>query len=265
MTTTLDQILATKRREVAEARELYPVKLLERSMFFTTPCVSLRRYLERPDYLGVIAEIKRRSPSKGVINQYITVEQLSVGYMQAGASALSILTDSPFFGGKAEDLTAARRYNFCPILRKDFIIDEYQVLEAKSIGADVVLLIAAALTPDEVRHLAQVARGVGLEVLLEVHTAAEIASHLCDGVDLVGVNNRDLATFAVDTGVAERLAPEIPPQFTKIAESGIGDPATLRRLRECGYRGFLIGEAFMRTSKPDEACRSFIQQCIQSV
>jgi indole-3-glycerol phosphate synthase len=265
MTTTLEQIVATKRREVAEARELYPAKLLERSMFFTGPCVSLKEYLARPDYLGVIAEIKRRSPSKGVINQYISVEQLSVGYMQAGASALSILTDTTFFGGKAEDLTTARRYNFCPILRKDFIIDGYQVLEAKSLGADVVLLIAAALSPDEVRCLGRTARSLGLEVLLEVHTEEELSSHLCDEVDLVGVNNRDLATFTVDIGISERLAPKIPSRFTKIAESGISDPATLRRLRECGYRGFLIGEAFMRASKPDEACRSFIERCVESV
>jgi indole-3-glycerol phosphate synthase len=258
MTTILDEILAHKRREVAEAKELHPIKLLERSIFFESTPVSLRKYLDREDLTGIIAEIKRRSPSKGDINKHISVEHLSLGYMQAGASA--ILTDSKYFGGTTSDLSTARRFNFCPILRKDFIIDSYQVLEAKSIGADVILLIAAALPPQEVKQLASLARSLHLEVLLEVHSEAELQSHLCEEVSLVGVNNRNLATFEVSTSLSETLAPHIPDSFTKVAESGITDAETIVRLKQLGYKGFLIGEAFMKTSKPAAACRALIDQ-----
>jgi indole-3-glycerol phosphate synthase len=205
----------------------------------------LKKYLNRDDLRGVIAEIKRKSPSKGMLNEHISVEKLALGYMQAGASALSILTDQRFFGGTSKDLTTARRLNYCPILRKDFIVDEYQIIEAKSIGADVVLLIAAALTPQETKSLTGLAHSLGLEVLLEV--------------DLVGVNNRDLATFAVAIETSQRLAERIPESMTKISESGISSPEAVRRLREYGYKGFLIGEAFMQTASPDAACRAFVE------
>jgi len=259
MNDILEEIVANKRREVVEQRDLYPAKLLEKSMFFSTPCVSLRAYLERTDLVGIIAEIKRKSPSKGTINPFISVEQLSIGYMQAGASALSVLTDTKYFGGKNEDLTTARKFNYCPILRKDFIIDEYQIIEAKSLGADVILLIAAALSPAEVRKFAALARGLGLEILLEVHNLQEIQTHVCPEVHLVGVNNRDLKSFSVDVGVSFDLAPSIPPEFIKVAESGISQPATVRELRESGFKGFLIGETFMRSSKPEQTCRRFIE------
>ena len=255
----LGEIIAHKRKEVSERQELYPVKLLEKSLFFGSSPVSLREYLLRPDKVGIIAEIKRRSPSKGDLNRHICVETLSLGYMQAGASGLSVLTDERFFGGTLKDLTVARRFNFCPILRKDFIIDPYQVLEAKSAGADVVLLIAAALSPQELKGLAALARSLGLEVLLEVHNEAELSSHLCEEVSLVGVNNRDLTSFAVDIGTSERLADQIPGDFIKVAESGISDHHSIARLKGCGYRGFLIGEAFMRHSKPEQACRRLVE------
>src|SRR5690606_15427730 len=141
----LDEIVAHKRKETDERKSLYPVRLLEQSIFFTTPCVSMRHYIRRPDKSGIIAEIKRKSPSKGIINAHVSVERVSIGYMQAGASAISVLTDQKYFGGSNDDLKTARKFNFCPILRKDFTIDEYQIIEAKSIGADVILLIAAAL------------------------------------------------------------------------------------------------------------------------
>jgi indole-3-glycerol phosphate synthase len=219
----------------------------------------LKKYLNRDDLRGVIAEIKRKSPSKGMLNEHISVEKLALGYMQAGASALSILTDQRFFGGTSKDLTTARRLNYCPILRKDFIVDEYQIIEAKSIGADVVLLIAAALTPQETKSLTGLAHSLGLEVLLEVHTEEEIDTHLTAEVDLVGVNNRDLATFAVAIETSQRLAERIPESMTKISESGISSPEAVRRLREYGYKGFLIGEAFMQTASPDAACRAFVE------
>ena len=260
MSGILAEILKHKRSEVAERKELYPIKLLEKSVFFSSKPVSLTSYLERSDKVGVIAEIKRRSPSKGDINKYISVEGLSLGYMQAGASALSILTDQKFFGGTIEDLSVARRFNLCPILRKDFVVDEYQVIEAKSAGADVVLLIAAALSPGEVASLSELARSLGLEVLLEVHNQAELQSHVSASVDLVGVNNRDLTTFRVDVGTSEELADKIPSDFVKVTESGLSDASTILRLRECGYQGFLIGEAFMKHSKPELACKRLIDQ-----
>jgi len=264
MKNILSEIIEHKRGEVAERRELHPTKLLERSLYFQSTPVSLKRYLTRPDLVGVIAEIKRRSPSKGDINKHISVEKLSLGYMQAGASALSILTDTKFFGGKNEDLSIGRKFNFCPILRKDFMIDPYQVIEAKSIGADVILLIAAAISPAVTRELATLAHSLGLEVLLEVHNEREIESHLCDEIDLVGVNNRDLSTFKVSTETSERLAEKIPSRFIKVTESGIHDAETIVRLQGYGYQGFLIGEAFMKTAKPEAACRKLIQQVATS-
>jgi len=155
----LEEIIAYKRKQVEEQKGLFPAKLLEKSIFFDTPTVSLTKYLLREDRWGIIAEIKRKSPSQGIINDNVSVERISIGYMQAGASALSVLTDHKYFGGSNQDLTDARTFNFCPILRKDFTVDEYQIIEAKSIGADAILLIAAALTPSEVRKLTAFARG----------------------------------------------------------------------------------------------------------
>lgn len=253
----LEKIIAHKRTEVAERQSLYPAKLLERSIFFETPTVSLTKYLRRPDRHGIIAEFKRRSPSKGVINAYAKVEQTTIGYMQAGASALSVLTDEHFFGGKNEDLTTARKFNFCPILRKDFTVSEYQIIEARSIGADAILLIAAVLTPQEVRQLSAFARSLGLEVLLEIHDASELG-HICDTVDAVGVNNRNLADFSLDVQRSFELGAMIPNDFVKISESGLNDPATVVALRAAGFQGFLIGENFMKHSRPEEASKEFI-------
>ncbi len=256
--TILEKILSHKREEVKTNKELYPAKLLEQSTFFPTPCVSLVKYLARTDLVGIIAEIKRKSPSKGFINKHIAVDELATGYMQAGASALSVLTDQTFFGGSSADLTLARKNNFCPILRKDFIIDEYQLIEAKSIGADVVLLIAAALTPAEVSALSKKAKTLGLEVLLEVHSEEELQSNLIPTVDLIGVNNRNLSDFSMDLSLSERLSSKIPDRYTKVSESGIDSADAILRLRRAGFRGFLIGEAFMKTSKPARACEELI-------
>ncbi len=255
----LDEIVNYKRKEIAERKGLYPAKLLEKSIYFPTPCVSLTAYLERSDKVGVIAEIKRRSPSKGIFKHALSVEELSVGYMQAGASALSVLTDTRYFGGSNDDLVTARRFNFCPILRKDFTVDEYQILEAKSFGADVVLLIAAVLSPPEVEHLAKLARSLGMQSILEVHSEEEIETHLSPEVQVVGVNNRDLKTFKVDLETSFRLASKIPRSFTMISESGISEADVFCRLKQVGYRGFLIGEAFMATSNPHTACRKLVE------
>jgi indole-3-glycerol phosphate synthase len=179
--------------------------------------------------------------------------------MQAGASGLSVLTDEHFFGGNNQDLITARKFNFCPILRKDFIIDEYQILEAKSIGADTILLIAAALTPEQTEKLAAFAKSLGLEVLLEIHNQQEL-EHLNSSVDLVGVNNRDLKTFDVDIAISKGLAPQIPDHYIKVSESGISKPETILELRGYGFKGFLIGQRFMMHSRPEKKCREFIQQ-----
>ena len=255
----LDEILAKKKDEVEERKALYSVKLLEQSIHFETRIVSLKKYLLRPDKSGIIAEIKRKSPSKGVLNRNISIERTSIGYMQAGASALSILTDNTFFGGSADDLKTARKFNFCPILRKDFIIDEYQIVEAKSIGADVVLLIAAALDASRLKQLAEFAKSLGMETLLEVHNEDELHRALNEHIDLVGVNNRDLGTFEVSLDTSRKLASMIPDNFIKVAESGISGPEEVLDLKEHGYSGFLMGERFMKHSRPEKACAEFIE------
>ena len=261
MPTILDKIITHKRREVRDRQALVPVKLLEKSLYMSAKPLSLRHYLRRDDLSGIIAEFKRKSPSKGIINAHAPVERTTLGYMQAGASALSVLTDTEFFGGRNEDLTTARRYNFCPILRKDFVVDEYQILEAKSIGADAVLLIAAVLTGAEVLHLGRFAKSLGLEVLLEIHDAEELDKTLHpDAISLVGVNNRNLHDFSVRLDTSGELAGRIPDEYVKVTESGLSTATDLAALRAVGYRGFLIGETFMRHGRPEKACAALVQQ-----
>jgi indole-3-glycerol phosphate synthase len=254
----LDKIIEQKRKEVEERKALYPTRLLEQSIYFSSPVVSLKKYVQRKDKSGIIAEIKRKSPSKGIINPHVSIERTSIGYMQAGASALSILTDKEFFGGTNDDLTVARKFNYCPILRKDFTIDEYQVVEAKSIGADAILLIAAVMTPARVKELATFAHTLGLEVLLEVHDEEELTSNLDAPVDLMGVNNRNLKNFEVSIEVSKRLSPLMPVGIVKVSESGISDPNTIVELRKHGYEGFLMGENFMKNGRPEGTAKEFI-------
>ena len=256
----LDKIIAHKRAEVAERMALYPTRLLEKSIYFNSEPVSMKKYITRPDKSGIIAEFKRRSPSKGAINEYAQVEDTTIGYMQAGASALSILTDTEFFGGKNEDLVVARNFNFCPILRKDFIVDEYQIVEAKSIGADAILLIAAALKPEEVKRWAAFAKSLGLEVLMEVHNREELEANLHPEIDLIGVNNRNLKTFETSVELSKELAEHIPADFVKVSESGIDDPELVADLKDYGYEGFLIGEYFMKQGQPAHAAQQFISK-----
>jgi indole-3-glycerol phosphate synthase len=259
MSHILDKIIDHKRQEVQERKELFPAKRHERSIYFETPVVSLREYLQRPGSSGVIAEFKRRSPSQQNINLYAEVEKVSIGYMQAGAAALSVLTDEHFFGGKNEDLSQARQFNFCPILRKDFIIDEYQIVEARGIGADAILLIAACLEAKELQQLARFAKQLGLEVVCEVHDIREI-DKLCPEVDIVGVNNRNLHDFSVSIQQSIDLYPALPGEMLKISESGIEDPHAIVDLKRTGYQGFLIGTYFMRNAEPERRCRKFIDR-----
>lgn len=255
----LHTIIAKKKEELAEKKSLYPEKLLQRSIYFDSKPLSLKKYLMRDDLNGIIAEFKRRSPSKGDINPYADVETTTLGYMQAGASALSVLTDGSFFGGSNQDLSIARKFNFCPILRKDFIIDPYQVVEAKSIGADAILLIAAILKKEQIATLTDLANQLGMEVLLELHESDEI-SKIPSADVLIGVNNRNLKTMKTDVATAFSLLPLLPEKMLKIAESGLNNVETICQLKTAGYIGFLIGEFFMMHSRPAKACKKMIQQ-----
>jgi indole-3-glycerol phosphate synthase len=257
----LEKIMAHKAKEVAERKSLYPVKLLESSIYFETPVVSLSKYIRRHDKSGIIAEFKRQSPSKGPINPYASVERVSIGYMQAGASALSVLTDQHFFGGSNEDLKEARKFNFCPILRKEFILDEYQLLEARAIGADAVLLIAECLDKAQLATLAKTAKSLGLEVLMEIHSGAQLDKYVPE-VDAVGVNNRNLEDFSVSIGTSLDLISSLPDEVVKISESGLNDPNAVVELKHAGFEGFLIGEHFMRQAEPGQACQEFIEKII---
>ncbi|HMQ07052.1 MAG TPA: indole-3-glycerol phosphate synthase TrpC [Saprospiraceae bacterium] len=258
----LDRIVNQKRIEIEERKALYPVALLEKSIYYQSPVVSLSHYIRREDKAGIIAEFKRKSPSVPSINPYASVEEVTIGYMQAGASALSILTDTPFFGGSPNDLTIARKFNFCPILRKDFIIDEYQIIEARSIGADAILLIAEILSAGELNHLAAFAHSLDMEVLMELHSS-EMMDKFCDHVDVIGVNNRDLTTFTTDIQLSYRLVNDLPGDKVKISESGILTPEEVMELGKAGYDGFLIGELFMRENQPAVVCKQFIDKVHQ--
>jgi indole-3-glycerol phosphate synthase len=255
----LDTIIEHKVKEVKERMERMSVKVLERSDNFSRPTYSLTQALVRPGATGIIAEIKRKSPSQGIIHNDVSIEAISTGYVEAGASALSILTDQEFFGGTMEDLALARQLNTCPILRKDFMIDPYQIIEAKAIGADVILLIAAALSPEKIREFAKLAHDLNLEVLLEVHDEEELNRNLDSGADLIGVNNRNLKTFEVSIDVSRKLANQIPDSISKVSESGIENAETIHELRQLGYTGFLMGQNFMKQEKPERACREFIE------
>lgn len=254
----LEKIVAYKRQEVAKEKSLYPIKLLEQSIYFDGPCVSLSKYISREDKVGIIAEFKRKSPSKGAINLYASPEQVSIEYMQAGASAISVLTDTHFFGGSKEDLKTVRKFNYCPILRKEFIIDEYQIIEAKSMGADAILLIASILEKEEVQRFTKLAKSLGLEVLFEVHDQEEINKYVSD-IDLIGVNNRNLKTFSTDYRYSMEMFQKLPQEAIKISESGINNPLFIQELKDVGYDGFLIGEHFMASGAPGQSCAKFIQ------
>lgn len=256
---TLQKIIQHKKQEVQEKKELYPVKLLEKNIFFKPPTVSLKKYLLRNDKSGIIAEFKRKSPSKGNINLYANVEDVSIAYMQAGASALSVLTDATFFGGSNKDLEMARKFNFCPILRKDFIVDEYQVIEARSIGADAILLIAEVLTKEEILRFSTLAKEIGLEILFEIHAANQLEK-LNDRIDIIGINNRNLETFEVDVNNSFTMAEKVPAGFLKIAESGIDNAVILNDLKMAGFDGFLIGEYFMQSPHPGKACEKMVKE-----
>lgn len=253
----LEEIILFKRLEVNRRKNEVRLSDLEQTPYFQQPALSLKKSLLDPTKTGIIAEFKKKSPSKGVINESADVAEVTAAYAANGASGLSVLTDEKFFGGCAADLVKAITNNI-PVLRKDFIIDEYQLLEAKSLGASVILLIAACLSKEEVKYFAEFAKGLGMEVLLEIHDETEL-EHICDDVDMVGVNNRSLKTFEVDIQTSLRLIKDIPADKLAVAESGISDVATIVKLRDAGFKGFLIGETFMKQADPGKAFREFVK------
>ncbi len=259
----LDKIVARKKEEITERKARTPEQELEKAACFDRKPYSLSQalLLRSP---GIIAEFKTKSPSKGIIHAGADVKQITIGYVQAGAAALSVLTDTDFFGGSDDHLRVARQHNNCPILRKDFTIDTYQITEAKALGADAILLIAAILSYQEIETLASYAHSLGLEVLLEVHNAEELERTVLDDqiaphIQVVGVNNRNLKTFDVDLETSARLAALMPESMVKISESGISAPEAITRLMQHGYQGFLMGEHFMKQEDPAEACGAFIK------
>lgn len=261
----LQQITAYKRTEVATRMVHQPESKLENSPLYVRKCLSLKEHLRQAGASQIIAEFKRQSPSKGIINNKVGVVETTRGYAQAGASGLSILTDKKFFGGSQQDIEIARQDIDVPILRKDFILTTYQITEAKAIGADVVLLIAAILSEAQITEFSLFAKELGMEVICEVHNESELAKALQTQVDIIGVNNRNLKNFQVSIENSVRLAEKIPSNFLKIAESGLQSVEDIIRLKDLGYEGFLIGEMFMQEERPAEALKKLVEQLPKTI
>lgn len=256
--TILDKIMLQKKEEVAIAQQKIPIEKLKKAKHYSRNIFSLKENLLTGGSSGIIAEFKRRSPSKGWINEHAIVEQVTAGYVKTGVAGISVLTDQYFFGGSEDDILKARE-NKIPILRKDFIAHAYQVYETKALGADVMLLIAACLTVAEVKELSLLAKEIGLEVLLELHDENE-TGHICESIDMIGINNRNLKTFEVDIDRALRLAESLPKEQIKIAESGIEKAEEIIQFKNAGYKGFLMGESFMKADDPAMACEALIKK-----
>jgi indole-3-glycerol phosphate synthase len=261
MKNILDEIVISKKKEIEELKQHADLDWYKFfSVDFGRKCISLKENLLKENSTGIIAEFKRKSPSKGWFKDAdYSAPATVMGYEKHGAAGASILTDTPFFGGGLPDITVTRTLSDLPLLRKDFMLDEIQIIEAKAYGADVILLIAAILTPQRVQELAVEAKKYGLEVLLELHEENEL-SHICNEVDMVGINNRNLKTFEVDIDNSLRLAKQIPDNFVKIAESGIDKVETIKIFKDNGFKGFLIGENFMKQPDPTIAFAAFVNQ-----
>jgi indole-3-glycerol phosphate synthase len=254
----LDNIVSDKRVEVELKKSLIPVKQLEQSVLFNRDTTSLVKNF-RNSKTGIIAEHKRRSPSKSVINQHLNVQDVAKGYEKAGVCGMSVLTDGKYFGGSLDDLLLARASCNLPLLRKEFVIDEYQIIEAKAYGADVILLIAAILSKEEIKQFSELAKSLHLDVLLEVHNEEELHKSIMPSLDMLGVNNRNLKTFEVSLETSKSLSQMIPNDFVKVSESGISSIEAIKELQPYGYQGFLIGENFMKTNNPGASAKLFIE------
>ena len=253
----LNNIVIDKRIEVNLRKQLIPTRQLEQSVLFERKTISLASKLQNSTS-GIIAEHKRRSPSKQVINQTLNVFDVAHGYENAGACGMSVLTDGKYFGGSLDDLLIARSSCDLPLLRKEFIIDSYQIIEAKAYGADVILLIAAILSKEDIKHFSELARQLELEVLLEVHNEDELHKSLMPTLDMIGVNNRNLKTFEVSLETSKSLSEFIPKEFVKVSESGISNIEAIKTLQSYDYKGFLVGEHFMKTDDPGKSASQFI-------
>ena len=259
MSSILDRIVTDKHTEVALRKQLIPIKQLEQSVLFEHQSPSLSTRLINSTS-GLITEHKRRSPSKDCINQNLNVQDVAKGYETAGACGMSVLTDMKYFGGSLEDLLNSRASCEIPLLRKEFIIDTYQIVEAKAYGADVILLIAAILSRDEIQAFSRLAQSLGMEVLLEIHNEDELQKSIMPSLNMIGVNNRNLKTFEVSLETSKTLSGRIPEEFVKISESGIRTVEDIQSLQPFGYKGFLIGENFMKTDDPGATAAEFIKQ-----
>ena len=257
--TILDKIIADKYLEVQLRKKVLPISQLEGAVLFERENLSLAKRLKNSNS-GIIAEHKRRSPSKSIINTSFNVFDVAKGYEDAGVCGMSVLTDGKYFGGSLDDLLSARASCNLPLLRKEFIIDEYQLLVAKAYGADVILLIAAVLSQKEIKHFSEFAQSLGLEVLLEVHNEEELQKSIMPSIDMLGVNNRNLKTFEVSLENSKQLAAKIPNEFVKISESGISSIDAIKELQHYGYKGFLIGENFMKTDNAGKSAMEFIDK-----
>ena len=255
----LDKITADKRKEVDLKKSLISAKQLEESFLFERQTISLTERLKNSTS-GIIAEHKRRSPSKATINQDLNVQDVAKGYENAGVCGMSVLTDGKYFGGSLDDLIIARASSNLPLLRKEFIIDQYQIIEAKAYGADVILLIAAILSKEEIKQFSTLAKQLNLDVLLEVHNEEELHKSIMPSIDMLGVNNRNLKTFEVSLETSKLLSEIIPNDFLKVSESGISTVEAIKDLKQFGYKGFLIGENFMKTDSPGENAKAFIEE-----
>ena len=257
--TILEKIITDKKIEIELKKKYFPASFLKSSPFFNHKTNSLVKKLKESKF-GIIAEHKRQSPSKESINSFSSVINVTKGYENAGVSGISVLTDKKYFGGSLEDLNLSRASTTIPLLRKEFIIDKYQIIESKANGADAILLIASVLSRKEIKQFSLLAKEYGIEVVLEVHNQRELEKSLMPSIDIIGVNNRNLKTFNVNLDNSRRLSEYIPKEFLKISESGIDNSESIINLRSFGYDGFLIGEKFMKTKNPGETALNFIKR-----
>ena len=255
----LDKIVEDKKIEINKLLSNSSISKLENSHLFSRKCISLKESIKNNNS-GIICEFKRRSPSNQNINYISSLSDVVSGYEEAGAAGLSILTNKKYFDGDPQDIIDIRDISNLPILRKEFIISEYQVIEAKSIGSDAILLIASILSEEEIIGYSSLAKSIGLEVLLEIHSEDELYKISGDDIDIVGVNNRNLDTLEIDLNNSVELYGKIPSKFIKISESGISEVESILKLKEVGYNGFLIGEKFMKTNNPMESAYDFIKK-----
>lgn len=256
----LEKIIHRKVEEVAEAKSKITLEQLQEAPLFNRTCYSLKQSVLDTTKNGIISEFKRASPSKGIINGHSKADEIAKAYEKNNVSAISVLTDHDFFKGSLDDLLAVRSAVSIPVLRKEFIIDRFQIAEAKAYGADIILLIAACLSSDQIDELSTYAKELGLNVLLEIHNKEELKDNMFDTIDAIGVNNRNLIDFSVSIQHSLDLVDLIPDRYIKVSESGISEPKTIKELKKAGFQAFLIGENFMKTEEPEKAIRDFVER-----